>query len=368
MKRILLIGILLCIASLMHAQEWYYMDHKDELLTDTKMSFWKGDYGKTLTLCDLHDSIMGRDHKDATEIAKLRTDAARCKDLAAEVEENVFSGSMLMARYAAEELQKLNPYDQRLKLVDIEVPDIPEIAPAQEQEIGEAAQVVVAPVPETVKPKEQPQEQPKEQPKPKVQPKEQPRQKETVKPVEPSVSDELDDEGYMSSYTGDDDYFPPRFVVTLGSSVFGLGQTSVAFAPGLGLGLYDIADSIMGAEVRGYLSPWLDSSNATLFGVDLCAVLRIAKGIYANAGAGFFSCSSVKGNGTASTGLCIPAGISFVLGKSFVIQAGAYYYPAIDIAKTKTVVTSAGPSYSITVGENIMSASIVPHIGIGLAF
>ena len=57
-----------------------------------------------------------------------------------------------------------------------------------------------------------------------------------------------------------------------------------------------------------------------------------------------------------------------MLGKSFVIQAGISYFPEVNLSSYKIVKTSAGPSYSITLGQKVINSGIVPRVSIGFAF
>ena len=373
MKRLLLMALFLCMTSLTYAQVFYYQDHQEEILPHARAAFKQGDYDKAVSLCDIHDSILGREHADAAEVERLRADASRCKDLAFDIEKYAYEGNMTMAELSSDELYKLNPYDERLKLVTTKSYPVPKEPQAPKKPVTKKEPKV------------------KEEKKPSVQPAEPAKPAEPIQPAEPETpvepskpvrqeksgsADDLDD-GYLAPYSGKDDFFPPRFVVAAGASLLGIGGGSTAIAPGIGVGMYDIGESVIGAEARAYLSPWVASSTAKLFGVDVCAVLRIVRGVYISAGAGFFSCSPAAivitnaapaGEAKPTLGLCIPGGVSFVLGKSFVIQAGVSYFPAVSIGSSKTVKTSAGPSYNITAGQPVMQAGIAPRVSIGFAF
>lgn len=378
--RLLLLFLFLSLAA--YAQEKgdvYYSGHQNEILPDAESLFRKGNYDRALQLCDLHKELLGLDHAEAGKVDELRALILECQKLAMDMEGYLERGHEGLARAVAEELRKLNPTDERLKQLSSRKKQTTKVdkTSREQEKPKEAEQPKVVEQPkadeqpkEVEQPKEQEQtvvpEQPKEQEALKEQeaPKE---QKLPIKPVEPAEQDDIDDDFY-SSYPAGDDYFPPRFVVTAGASIIGLGQTGSAIAPGIGVGMYDIGESIIGAEARAYLAPGMASSTALMFGLDAGAVIRIVKGIYASAGLGFFSCSPTKSEGTATLGLCIPAGVSVLIGKAFVIQAGVSYYPSVDIGVTKTVKTSVGPSYSITTAQNVLQACVAPRISLGFAF
>ena len=344
----------MCMTSLSYAQMFYYQDHQDEILPHAKEAFKQGDYDKVVSLCDIHVSLRGRDHTEASEVERLRNDASRCKELAFDIEKYTYEGNMTMAELSSDELYKLNPYDERLKLVTTKsylVPKTPEMPVTSKETKRPETQTLPAKSADQVE---------------SIEPK-----KKADAPVASSGSGEQEDlgGGYSSYYSGRDDYFPPRLIISGGASFFGNVQgSSVTLAPGIGIGMYDIAESRMGIEAKVYISPWLASSTAFLFGTDACAILRIVRGIYASAGIGFFSCSLSGEKSKPTLGLCVPGGVSFVLGKSFVIQAGISYFPEVNLSSSKVVKTSAGPSYSITLGQKVINSGIVPRVSIGFAF
>ena len=161
------------------------------------------------------------------------------------------------------------------------------------------------------------------------------------------------------------DYSWPHFMVRLGVSLFGIGQSSLALAPELGVDLYNIGDSRFGVGAKFYFGPSLNQSSSTIFGGDLCAVFRLGKRLYPSAGIGVFSCNGKDGKAVGPTsGLYVPLNLSIIIGKGFVAGVGMSIFPEV---KLKTGFTSEKGWYGVPVYKDVVSG-IVPSLFIGYAF
>lgn len=117
----ILLFLLLCFPLYLGAQEksdWYYIEHKEEILADIKSLFRKGEYDRVLDMCNLHNELLGEDHKEAAEVERLRRDARKCRELTADIKDHLADNDKDGAVVLAESLQEINPYDEMARLAD----------------------------------------------------------------------------------------------------------------------------------------------------------------------------------------------------------------------------------------------------------
>ena len=108
------------------------------------------------------------------------------------------------------------------------------------------------------------------------------------------------------------------------------------------------------------------SKTASLFGLDAAVNFRVGTSVYPKAVVGFFSCkSSVTGSGTS--GLCAGAGLTFLVGGHFAVEAGLKYYPKVNVSGT-TPVSTAGTTYDFPTPVEVLGGGIAPVLSIGWAF
>ena len=153
-----------------------------------------------------------------------------------------------------------------------------------------------------------------------------------------------------------------QFLVKAGATLF---LKPFAIAPGAGFGLYNLGGSPVGIEAGLYFGS-LAEKTASLFGLDGAVNFRVGKSIYPKAVVGFFSCkSSVTGSGT--NGLCAGAGLTFLVGGHFAVEAGLKYYPKVMVGGT-TPVSTAGVTYDFPTAVEVLGGGIAPMVSIGWAF
>ena len=322
-NRLFITALLLCFAVALQAQdksEWYYMDHKDEILKDARKLFQKGDYSRAIELCNLHRDLLGDEHSETPDRDALMILVLKCQKLATDIENFVDDGYMQVAKALAEELRALNPSDERLKPFGL----------------------YSAPPPE---PAQKPEPKPKQEPKP--------------------APEEKAFEEVGHSWADEDD---PFYAVRVGCGILGI-PSYYAFAPSLSFGWYNIGYSDLGMELKGYYTKALAKSTVQMIGADLLFALHVAKGVYPKLGIGGFSCTDISiNNGDNTKGLCIPGGCTFLLGRHFTFDIGVSYYPETKVWQQSNEQATKGVYYKYRFPNTVLGYSVSAWMSIGVAF
>lgn len=332
--------------------DWYYAEHQDEILGDARELFKKGDYSRALDLCNLHRDLLGDENPDAEKVDALVDLVLRCQKLATDLENYIDDGYMQAAKAVAEELKALNPYDERLRQFGFAAP----------KDSGDKSGTVSKKKPD-----------------------------EAVVPVVPKGRDikeyddeEDDDSGLGGKYSGagmafDDDDDLPKFVIKLSGGIVGMGRENgpAALQYGAALGLYDMGESPIGAELRFDFGPVSYSSKqgigtTSFWGLDACGVVRAFKGFYPYVGLGYFRCAVTEDKtgsaGGATNGMRVPFGVTILIAKHFAIDLGACVYPSVSVWTEESVKVSSGALYPIKSQRDIFPAGLSPRISLGVAF
>jgi len=332
MKKLSILLLLLGFAALLRAQDksdWYYADHKDEILGDAERLYRKGDYSRALDLCNLHRDLLGDENPDAEKVDALVSNVLKCQKLATDLENYLEDGYQQAAKAVAEELRAINPYDERLRQFGFTIPAEPRVRP-------------------------------------------EPRKKDD-KPIVVQHKDTGDDEDVPQSSKSFDypDEVDTKFVVkaTVGLAGLGMADYSPALQFGGGVGVLDIGGSVIGAEAKFNYSGTLAGGSASLFGIDAVVDVRLGRIVYPYAGFGWFVCTDKISTVSHKTnGLCVPFGVSLLFGGHFVLDLGACFYPAISVWTDAEATTSAGAKYTYQSRLDALTAGIAPRISIGVAF
>jgi len=329
----------------------YYNSHEREILPDARTAFKSGDYARTAELCRWHYIIVGDRAADA-----LRDQAERCGQYASRMAALKDEGKNSEAKAAAQALLAINPDDLAARKL---VEEIEALEKAEhERELERQRELE----------KQQELERQRELEAQKVS-------EETAaveKPVEESVKEVLDiddtpDRPVTPSTTparkpASAEVKDNQFIVKAGATLF---LKPFAIAPGAGVGLYNLGGSPVGVEAGLYFGS-LAEKTASLFGLDAAVAFRASGNIYPKAYVGFFSCkSSVTGSGT--NGLCAGAGLTFLVGGHFAVEAGLKYYPKVNVSGT-TPVSTAGTTYDFPTPVEVLGGGIAPMVSIGWAF
>ena len=342
---VLLLGLISGSLFAQDKSQAYYNTHESEILPDAKAAFQKGNYTRAALLCNWHYVIVGDDAADS-----LRDMAERCAKLSTELADLRAAGKIKEAKVVASTLLSINPNDAAAKkmLEESEEPDLPIPVDTVVTDVPIIADTVV-----------------KENPPIEIPIEEKPQEPVQTIDVNPNLDSVLNASDKSIEPTGDD---APRtkFVLKAGASLIDLKQIAHSIAPGGSLGLYDLGGSRIGAEVGGYYCSDLNST-APLFGIDVFAVVRAAKGFYPKFGVGYFSYNPVSAVGSAVHGLCGGAGLTFLLGGHLCLEVGAKYYPAFSIMYSEQAITS-GISYQFPIVKQFYSGGIAPMVSIGWAF
>ena len=380
----------------------YYAGHPDELLVDAEALFQKGNYDRALQLCDLHKELLGSEHTESESVEELRSMILDCQKLAIDMENYIENGRESLAKAVAEELRKLNPSDERLKRFGMytapgkkkpvtdkqaakdkarkEAEAAAAKEKAQQEAEAAAAKEKAQKEAEAAAAKEKERQEAeaaaaaaaaKEKARQEAEAAEKAKKQEEARKKAEEKDDLEDDDYYKTPRTVDYvDEYEPKFVAKVGAGLVGLGNQAhpMGIQFGGSAGIYDIAESIFGAEARVNYTGGLASKAASLFGIDACAVVRVFDGIYPYAGAGWFVCTENGDSKYKTNGLCVPFGVSIIIGGHFVIDVGASYYPAVSVWTDTSVKTTAGPQYKIKSQLDVFPASLAPRIGLGVAF
>ena len=341
------LSLILCLLSLalsaqVKTQMYYYNGHADEILPDAQSSFRNGEYERALDLCAWYYVFYGNSTAES-----LREKSEQCAGLAKEMAALYAEHNTVEAVEKAKSLLAINPDDPDAKMIIKELAE-PEIIAPVENELP-VADTLVMPVPiheEDLVVDVVSEPVPTVHLEPVYEP----------LPSAPEVSESFQKATLRS-----------RLVLKGGVSILDLKQLSQTFAPGAGLGLYDIGGGRIGAEVGFYLCPGLSAQSASLFGVDADMVCRISESIYPKAGIGFFSCQSMDGDKAVTNGLCAGVGLTFFVSKHLCLEGGLKYYPEVRIRGSETIST-AGASYEYPSPKRVISGGISPMISIGWAF
>ena len=338
--------LLLLVPAVLFAQEKtqsYYNQHVNEILPDAREAFESGRYDRAIELCLWHYIIVGDKAADS-----LRERAEQCATLLKDMTDLYSSGRLDEAREKAnvlllnnandpaakEILKKLALQDTNASIDTLSVPEpqgaeelVTEIPVSEEKEMEITFQDTTRPASET--------------------------------PVQ-GISEPV----FVSRSSNDN---RTMFVLKAGVSALDLKNLGKGLAPGVSIGAYNLGGSIVGIEGGGYLCPDLLSSGS-LFGMDLSLVLRIANGVYPKIGAGFFSFKGKSDGATATHGLNVGTGFTFLVGESVCIEIGVRYFPEICTDGVQTVSTTPGVSYEFPSIVQIIPGGIAPFLSLGWAF
>ena len=316
----------------------YYNSHEREILPDARTAFKNGNYDRAAELSRWHWIIVGDRQADS-----LREMAERCGQLARQLSSLKREGKMDEAKTVAQSLLSMNPDDAAAKqlLEDLEKLEKAQ-RPVPEPVLVDTAAVSEPPVVEDevfvekLEDVKDVQIDPYRPVTPVTQP---------VKPVSTDAPRSL-------------------FVVKAGVTVLDLSQFVIA--PGGSLGLYNLGGSMFGLEAGMYAGSGLAGKTASIFGMDAAAVLRVGNSVYPKVGVGFFSCKSST-IGSTTKGLSAVAGLTFLLGGHFAVEAGLKYYPNVKVSGVMQVST-AGATYDFPTSVDVLSGGIAPVVSIGWAF
>ncbi len=328
----------------------YYNSHEREILPDARTAFKSGDYARTAELCRWHYIIVGDRAADA-----LRDQAERCGQYASRMAALKDEGKNSEAKAAAQALLAINPDDAAAKKLveDIEAQENAE----RERELEKQRELerqrelealkVTADTVAVEKPVEQENvDESKPEARPVVEDPYRPVTRPTTSARKPAPAEVKDN----------------QFLVKAGATLF---LKPFAVAPGGGIGLFNLGGSPVGLEAGLYFGS-LAEKTASLFGLDAAVNFRVGKSVYPKAVVGFFSCkSSLTGSGTS--GLCAGAGLTFLVGGHFAVEAGLKYYPKVNVSGT-TPVSTAGTTYDFPTPVEVLGGGIAPVLSIGWAF
>lgn len=346
MKRhilLLTISILMGVFSpMLYSQEKtqsYYNRHETEILPDARVAFRNCDYERTVELCKWHYIIVGDHSADS-----LREKAQRCSQLSNEMNSKLAKGEVANAKKTAEALLQLNQNDTRAKeiLAIVEMPPVDSLEQKknEQKELEEKVEEIVKPE-ETVTPEAVVVQEEKEG-------------LESVDVLIPTKTKSISSSKSM------------QFAVKARASVLDLSNFAKTIAPGVGLGVYDIAGSRFGAELGLLFCP-LSGNPESVFGIDASLLFRATEGIFPKAFLGAFNCSSTQDNVLSTKGMFVGAGVSFILAKHVCIDLGLSYIPEVKLNGIEIVSTS-GITYNFPVVSSILSGGISPTISLGWAF
>lgn len=188
----ILLTIVLCAASALYGQDksiWYYRDHKDEILADAQELYKRGDYDRSLILCDWHLQLLGEEHPEYPKMDKLRSDIQVCKDLVDDINYYLRGKEMEQAKQAGQALSLVNPDDPRLKALGItppkQKPAILANNTASEDSQKQGGKTVSEIVAERSKQMQKAEEKAEPKPEPKVEPKPEPKKEAPKQEVKP---------------------------------------------------------------------------------------------------------------------------------------------------------------------------------------
>ena len=341
---VILLGLMSQGAWAQNKTQAYYNSHEREILPDARTAFKNGDYARTVELCRWHYIIVGDRAADA-----LRDQAERCEQHATRMTALKNEGRNGEAKAAAQALLAINPDDAAAKkLVDeIEALEKAERERELERQQELDAQKGTVDTVAVEKPVEQVTvDEPKPEAKPVVEDPYRPVTQPATSARKPASAEVKDN----------------QFLVKAGATLF---LKPFAVAPGAGFGLLNLGGSPVGLEAGLYFGS-LSEKTASLFGLDAAVNFRVGTSVYPKAVVGFFSCkSSVTGSGTS--GLCAGAGLTFLVGGHFAVEAGLKYYPKVNVSGT-TPVSTAGTTYDFPAAVEVLGGGIAPMVSIGWAF
>lgn len=318
----------------------YYNSHEREILPDARAAFKSGNYARTTELCRWHYIIVGDRAADS-----LREQAERCGELVRQMNDLKNQGKTDDAKAAAQALLAINPDDAATKQLVKEI-----------EEAEKAAKHDPEPIPE---PKPEPQSV-----------------KVDTVAVEPPVEDPVKD----AYEIGMDPYLPitptvepirtsqpteaknNQFLVKAGATAF---LKPFAIAPGAGVGIYNLGGTPFSVEAGLYFGS-LAEKTASLFGMDAAVAFHVSDTVYPKASLGFFSCKS-KETGSSTNGLCAGAGLTFLVGGHFCVEAGLKFYPKVNVSGT-TLVSTAGNTYDFPAPVEVLGGGVAPMVSVGWAF
>ena len=153
-----------------------------------------------------------------------------------------------------------------------------------------------------------------------------------------------------------------QFLVKAGATAF---LKPFAIAPGAGVGIYNLGGTPFSVEAGLYFGS-LAEKTASLFGMDAAVAFRVSDTVYPKASLGFFSCKS-KETGSSTNGLCAGAGLTFLVGGHFCVEAGLKFYPKVNVSGT-TLVSTAGNTYDFPAPVEVLGGGVAPMVSVGWAF
>ena len=336
---VILLGMAIQGAWAQNKTQAYYNSHEREILPDARTAFKNGDYVRTVELCRWHYIIVGDRAADA-----LRDQAERCDQHARRMSALKAEGRIGEAKAVAQALLSINPDDAAAKKLveEIEAQERAE----RERELARQRELEARKVTEGTVVVEKPAEKSVEEARDIDVTPYLPAAQATPPTREPAPAEVKDN----------------QLLVKAGATLF---LQPFAIAPGAGFGLYNLGGSPVGLEGGLYFGS-LAEKTASLFGLDAAVNFRVGKSVYPKVVVGFFSCKSTT-TGSGTSGLCAGAGLSFLVGGHFAVEAGLKYYPKVNVSGT-TPVSTAGTTYDFPAAVEVLGGGIAPMVSIGWAF
>lgn len=430
----ILLTIVLCAASALYGQDksiWYYRDHKDEILADAQELYKRGDYDRSLILCDWHLQLLGEEHPEYPKMDKLRSDIQVCKDLVDDINYYLRGKEIEQAKQAGQALSLVNPDDPRLKALGITPPKqkpailanntasedsqkqggktVSEIvaerskqmqkadekaepkpepkkeAPKQEVKPQPQPQPQTQPQPKKEAPKQEvkPQPQPQSQPQPQPAPKKQKMKLETDPAPAPPVKKDTRPVPAKEDFANSErEESRVRVPVLVGATFLPLDGKST-LAPGIGIGALNILGTV-GLEAMVYPFGALDmagksksasassANNFQYFAIDARATIRVFKWLYLFGGPGIYSCTNKDFVSTtrfknSTSGIYASVGGKLILG-GFTVNAGVAWFTKDTQVWGYKDVKSTGISYKDFTAVTVIPKGVNFQLGIGYSF
>ena len=373
----------------------FYLANPSKILPDAKTAFQKGNYSRSIMLCDMHWIAFGDDTSDIEERNSLDTKAKKCYDMSEEIKALIADGKIPEAKQLSRELLTINPQDYSaldvLMLADpapidtmavtessdsapVVVTDVLISSESISLKIGETGFLSASVLPLDASDKSV------------VWTSDNPSvatvdQSGIVKAIAPGtaiivvmsndgnkmgsctvmVNPELDVVESVVPEKEPDKRIPSfSLVVKAGVGVrLGWSGAGTPIDLDFAVGTYKLGGSHWGGEIGGFVG-----LGSKIFGVDAQAVYSLSKLLSLRAGLGTFFCTY---SASTTRGMDVLAGMVFMIGDHFCVDVGAAFFPTIQVLGQETINT-AGTTYQMPVVVTVMKAGVVPSIKLGWAF